>query len=159
MKLFWYTIGTFLYSGRSPFAPGTAGSFASLLLLLPLAYILTPAIFALVLVVVIILFIAIGIPAATFIEKNEGKEDPSCVVIDEAAGQWITFLFIPLPLLVEKPWLFGIGFILFRIFDILKPIPVRTLEQLPKGFGIMMDDVMAGLYACLGLNLIVFLWL
>ncbi|MBL8024820.1 MAG: phosphatidylglycerophosphatase A [Fibrobacteres bacterium] len=156
MKTFWYAIGTFFYSGRFPFAPGTAGSFASLLLLIPFSLILTPAMFAVVQSAGIAFFIAFGIPAATYIEKKESKEDPSIVVIDEAAGQWITFLFVPLQLLAEKPWLWVVGFLLFRLLDILKPVPVSTLEKLPAGLGIMMDDVMAGIYGCICINLLIY---
>jgi len=76
-------------------------------------------------------------------------KDPQSVVVDEVAGQWITVLFAPVS---WKTLL--VGFILFRLFDILKPPPVRQLERLPEGVGIVMDDVAAGLYALLVLQLV-----
>jgi phosphatidylglycerophosphatase A len=87
---------------------------------------------------------AIGIPAATRVARAAGKRDPSQVVIDEVAGQLIALVGVPLrwqSLLA--------GFILFRAFDILKPPPVRHLESLPEGAGIVLDDVAAGAYALL----------
>jgi phosphatidylglycerophosphatase A len=85
---------------------------------------------------------AIGIPAATAIAKASGVKDPQFVVIDEVAGQWITLLFAP----VAWKTLLA-GFILFRGLDIVKPPPVRQLEKLPWGTGIVLDDVAAGFYA------------
>ena len=83
--------------------------------------------------------IAIGIPAASRVARASRTEDPQFVVIDEVAGQWITLLFAPVT------WkTLVIGFILFRGFDIVKPPPVRQLERLPEGTGIVADDVAAG---------------
>jgi phosphatidylglycerophosphatase A len=84
----------------------------------------------------------IGIPAATQVARAYASKDPQFVVIDEVAGQWIALIGAPLA------WKsFVVGFILFRMFDILKPPPVRQLERLPEGTGIVLDDVGAGLYA------------
>jgi phosphatidylglycerophosphatase A len=85
---------------------------------------------------------AIGIPAATQVARATGIKDPQFVVIDEVAGQLIAFVAVPVS---WKSLL--LGFILFRGFDIVKPPPVRQLEQLPEGLGIVIDDVAAGLYA------------
>jgi phosphatidylglycerophosphatase A len=85
---------------------------------------------------------AIGIPAATRVARDMGRKDPSCVVVDEVAGQLIALAGVPLhwnSLLA--------AFILFRAFDIIKPPPVRRLEDIPEGAGIVLDDVGAGLYA------------
>jgi phosphatidylglycerophosphatase A len=71
-----------------------------------------------------------------------GHADPSIVVIDEIVGMWVTMLFLPL-----TPAAVGIGFVAFRAMDIFKPEPARTLERLSGGWGIMLDDVMAGIYA------------
>jgi phosphatidylglycerophosphatase A len=101
----------------------------------------------------ILLFIGIGIPTAAYMEKQEGRQDPGCVVIDEAAGQWITFLFIPGAMLLSHPWLPVAGFLFFRFFDIIKPFPCRAAEKLGGGTGIVLDDVFAGLYAGIALNL------
>jgi phosphatidylglycerophosphatase A len=86
--------------------------------------------------------ILIGIPAATQMARSTGLKDPQFVVIDEVAGQLITLIAVPVS---WKSLL--LGFILFRGFDIVKPPPVRQLEHLPEGIGIVLDDVGAGLYA------------
>jgi phosphatidylglycerophosphatase A len=84
----------------------------------------------------------IGIPAGTIVARELGKKDPSEVVIDEVAGQAIALIAVPLD------WKYAIAsLILFRAFDIVKPPPVRQLERLPAGTGIMMDDVAAGILA------------
>jgi len=95
-----------------------------------------------VLGVLIVLAIAFGIPAATQMCRSTGIKDPGFVVIDEVAGQWITLLLAPVT------WKSAaVGFILFRGFDMVKPPPVRQLERLPEGTGIVADDVAAGIYA------------
>jgi phosphatidylglycerophosphatase A len=84
----------------------------------------------------------IGIPPSTVVARESGREDPGFVVIDEVAGQMIAMIAVPLN------WKYLLAsFILFRSFDIVKPFPLRRLERLPEGTGIMMDDVGAGLYA------------
>jgi phosphatidylglycerophosphatase A len=88
------------------------------------------------------LVVVVGIPAATQVCRASGLKDPQLVVIDEVAGQLITLIAVPV---AWKSLL--LGFILFRGFDIVKPPPVRQLEHLPEGFGIVIDDVGAGLYA------------
>ena len=90
----------------------------------------------------------IGIPPSTVVARESGREDPGFVVIDEVAGQMIALIGAPLS------WKYLIaGFILFRSFDIVKPFPLRRLEKLPAGLGIMMDDVGAGIYALVLLQL------
>ena len=84
----------------------------------------------------------IGIPPSTVVARESGIKDPGFVVIDEVAGQMIALIGVP----VHWKYLLA-GFILFRSFDIVKPFPLRRLESLPGGTGIMMDDVGAGLYA------------
>jgi phosphatidylglycerophosphatase A len=88
------------------------------------------------------LTVLVGIPAATRVARASGLKDPQFVVIDEVAGQLITFIAVPLS---WKSLL--LGFILFRGFDIVKPPPVRQLEHLSEGVGIVVDDVAAGFYA------------
>jgi len=84
----------------------------------------------------------LGIPTSTIAARESGREDPQFVVIDEVIGQWIALLFCPFD------WLHAlIALILFRLFDITKPFPARQLENLPGGWGIVFDDVAAGLYA------------
>jgi len=83
-----------------------------------------------------------GIPPSTVVARESGIKDPGFVVIDEVAGQMIALIAVPLH------WKYLLaGFILFRSFDIVKPFPLRRLEELPGGTGIMLDDVGAGLYA------------
>jgi phosphatidylglycerophosphatase A len=92
-----------------------------------------------------------GVWAATRAESLLGKKDPGAVVIDEVAGQLITFAFVPFK---SGAWVVAVGFVLFRLFDIWKPYPVRRLEALESGLGIMADDVLAGFYAATVLALI-----
>jgi phosphatidylglycerophosphatase A len=108
------------------------------------AYALPPSPFlrTAVAIALALLVTLIGIPAATQVARASGVKDPQFVVIDEVAGQLITLIAVPLG------WkTFLLGFILFRIFDIVKPPPVRQLERLPEGTGIVLDDVAAGIYA------------
>jgi len=90
----------------------------------------------------------LGIPVSTVVARESGRKDPGFVVIDEVAGQMISLIGVPL----DWKYLLA-GFILFRSFDIVKPFPLRRLEALPGGTGIMMDDVGAGLYALVLLEL------
>lgn len=94
--------------------------------------------------------VMIGIPAATLVARGTGSKDPQFVVIDEVAGQWITLIGAPLA------WKSVLaGFILFRGFDIVKPPPARQLERLAEGGGIVLDDVAAGLYGLIIMQLLV----
>jgi len=101
-------------------------------------------IFTTLLLLIAIIFSLVGVWAATRVERLRGQKDPGKIVIDEVAGQLITFLFIPL---ISPWWIIAAGFFLFRAFDIWKPYPIRRLEALESGLGIMADDVLAGLYA------------
>ncbi len=88
------------------------------------------------------LSVSLGVPAATIAARESGRHDPGFVVVDEVAGQWIALLGSPVD------WRHGLmALILFRLFDITKPFPARQLERLPEGWGIVFDDVAAGLYA------------
>lgn len=129
--------------------PGTWGALATFLLWWLLASHLPLAARTPVLLVLIVLVVAVGIPAATLEARGCGKKDPSHVVIDEVAGQLVTFLACPI---VWRALL--AGFILFRVFDILKPPPVRSLEKLPEGTGIVVDDLGAGVYGLIVLQLL-----
>ena len=122
--------------------PGTWGSLAATLVWLVLSRGIAGKLQPAVLGCCILIVVVAGIPAATVVARSSGRKDPEEVVIDEVAGQWITLLFAP----VSWKTLLA-GFILFRGFDILKPPPVRQLERLPEGTGIVVDDVAAGIYA------------
>ena len=99
-------------------------------------------------VAVSVVITLLGIPPSTTVARESGKKDPGFVVIDEVAGQMIALIGVPL----DWKYLLA-GFILFRSFDIVKPFPLRRLERLPGGTGIMMDDAGAGLYALVLLQL------
>jgi phosphatidylglycerophosphatase A len=129
--------------------PGTWGSLATVLLWWLLASHLPPAARIPVIALLITVVVAIGIPAATLEERGCGKKDPSHVVIDEVAGQLLTLVACPI---VWQALL--AGFILFRAFDIVKPPPVRSLERLPEGTGIVVDDLGAGIYGLIVLQLL-----
>ena len=136
-------LATWFFLGYSPFAPGTAGSLGALAVAWPLnVYWGVPAP-AFVLLAAALLAPAIW--SATKIARATGRKDPQIVVVDEVVGQWITLGGAMT--LNWKSWL--AAFLLFRAFDIWKPSPVRQLERLPEGTGIVMDDAMAGVYGAL----------
>ena len=139
-----WAVATFFGAGFGRPGPGTWGSVAAVLLWGAAAWRLhlTPAGLLLALAIGIALALVLGVPAATRAERQSGLTDPGCVVIDEVAGQWIALLGSP------ADWRHGlIALALFRLFDITKPFPVRRIERLPGGWGIVFDDVAAGLYA------------
>jgi phosphatidylglycerophosphatase A len=142
-------LGTFFGAGNMKPGPGTWGSLAALALWSALAPWLAPAWRTPAALIGAAVLTAIGIPAATRVARALGKEDPSCVVVDEVAGQMLAFAAVPLH---WKSLL--AAFLLFRAFDIMKPPPVRQLELLPEGTGIMLDDIGAGLYALAILQLL-----
>ena len=144
-KTLWaWAVGTFFGAGLLKPGPGTYGSVAALLLWYGAAHLLHPSAGMLTVGTIVAAVIAtlIGIPAATIVARESGREDPGHVVIDEVAGQLIALISLP-----ATPLFALMGLVLFRLFDIWKPWPVRRLEQLPGGLGIMMDDVAAGVLA------------
>jgi len=154
-KTLWaWTIATFFGTGFGKPGPGTWGSVATVLLWAAYAWFAHPSPHALLvaLTILIVAALALGIPAATIVARQSGRKDPQIVVIDEVAGQAITLLFSPFDLRHAL-----IALILFRAFDMTKPFPVRQLENLPEGWGIVLDDVAAGLYA-LGVASILRIW-
>jgi phosphatidylglycerophosphatase A len=147
----WATlVATFLGIGKLKPGPGTWASAAAMLIWFVLARWIPAAWQPGALAVLAVLAIGIGIPAATRVARASRTEDPQLVVIDEVAGQWIALLFAPVAWKTVLA-----GFILFRAFDIGKPPPVRHLERLPEGTGIVMDDVAAGIYALAVLQLLI----
>src|SRR5215204_2916122 len=157
--------------GLIPVAPGTWGSAVGVLLYLGLGRLTErvfdysvargldlspqqfPGILTTVLLLTIFLVALAGIWAGTRAEKLLGKKDPGAVVVDEVAGQLIAFLFVPW--LTTWTWSVVAGFVAFRVFDIWKPYPVRRLEGLGGGLGIMADDMLAGFYAATAMSLLV----
>ncbi|HYE16415.1 MAG TPA: phosphatidylglycerophosphatase A [Pyrinomonadaceae bacterium] len=97
-----------------------------------------------------------GTWAATHCEKLSGRKDPGLVVVDEVAGQLITFLFVPWD---AGLWAIVAGFLAFRLFDIWKPYPINRLEALESGLGVMADDVLAGAYAATLMSLLTSIYL
>ncbi|HZC22759.1 MAG TPA: phosphatidylglycerophosphatase A [Candidatus Binatia bacterium] len=146
----WATlVATFFGIGRLRPGPGTWGSVATVLLWYVLAQALPPAARTPTVIGLAVAVILIGIPAATQVARASETKDPQFVVIDEVAGQLIALIAAPLA------WkTFLAGFILFRAFDIVKPPPVRQLEKLPEGIGIVLDDVAAGIYALVIMELL-----
>jgi phosphatidylglycerophosphatase A len=135
-------IATAGYVGLIPVVPGTFGSAAGLLVYAAVRYSPSPALEA----VVILLTLAAGMWAADVVERDLGK-DPAVVVIDEVVGMLITVAFIDVSLLGGV-----MGFLLFRVLDVVKPFPAGRLEHLRGGPGIMLDDVFAGIYSNLALR-------
>ena len=131
-------IATVAGVGHAPFAPGTVASALTALAL----GVLSPSRFALVVGVVAV--ILIGTWASQDAERSLGGKDPGAIVIDEVAGMALSVLTLPL-----TPAVLIAGFVLFRVFDVVKPYPANALQRLPGGVGVMIDDVVAGLYALL----------
>ncbi len=139
----WATlVATFFGIGRLKPGPGTWGSVAAVLVWALTSSQIPAANRTLATILAASLVTFIGIPAANCIVRATGIKDPQFVVIDEVAGQLVALIAVPLG------WkTFLAGLILFRVFDILKPFPIRQLERLPEGTGIVVDDLGAGLYA------------
>jgi phosphatidylglycerophosphatase A len=167
-----WTAGTFFGLGLLKLGPGTWGSVAAMLLwkwVQPIPvdfwissmphpspqqdYLMAAILNGIATLLAAIFATALGIPAATRVAQESGREDPGHVVIDEVAGQWLT-------LVVCRPdWPHALlGLALFRLFDITKPWPIRKLEALPGGWGIMLDDLAAGLFGLIALLVIQHWW-
>ncbi|GGA20624.1 phosphatidylglycerophosphatase A family protein [Neptunicoccus cionae] len=149
-------LATWFYSGLLPFVPGTWGSAAAL----PFAVILHAlGGFPLLLIATIVVFF-VGWWATTVETRGKENHDPGEIVIDEVAGQWLTLMPLSYVLwshgsavtILPWPGLLG-GFILFRLFDILKPWPVSWADRKSTPFGVMFDDILAGIYAALLLSI------
>jgi phosphatidylglycerophosphatase A len=131
-------LATWFGCGLVPFAPGTMGSLAAVVMAIPVAtpwYLLAAA----------VILTPVAIWSADVTARHLALKDPGLIVIDEVVGQWIT-----LGGATHLNWRsLALGFVLFRLFDIWKPFPARRLEALPGGFGIVADDMMAGVYGSL----------
>ena len=142
-------LATGFWVGNIPFAPGTFGS----LIGLPLGFFLSGVELQWAMVsTVLFLFFAIGIAHAA--EKITRRKDPGCIVIDEIAGMLVTLIGLPFNLITV-----AIGFIVFRILDIIKPFPIRALDKrISGGVGVVADDVVAGIFANCLLRLFLYLF-
>ncbi len=143
MKRVALVLATWFGCGYFPWGPGTAGSLAGLLLAVLVELYLGDTRRFLFGVTTILFMPAVW--AATKTAQITGKKDPGLVVVDEVLGQWVTLLGATR----FTKGSFAAAFILFRLFDIWKPWPVRQLEQLPRGYGIVADDIAAGIYGAL----------
>ena len=137
-------IATGSFVGYAPVAPGTAGSILALFL-----FWLLPANSPFLLAATIVLLFLLGVWAATRVEQESGVTDNQIIVIDEIVGYFITVAGFQ----KELKWL-AIGLIIFRLFDIVKLYPAKAAEKLPHGWGVMSDDVVAGIYAAITLRLL-----
>lgn len=135
-------IATGVFSGYARIVPGTVGSLVGLVLFLPLAA--SPLLVRVVATAAVFL---LGVFASSRMEEIWRIKDPNLVVIDEIVGMWIALVFVPYDVVN-----FIAAFLLFRLFDILKPFPAKQAELLRGGWGIMLDDVFAGIYACAAIN-------
>lgn len=141
-------IATVGYCGYFPIAPGTVGSAAGLLFYLLVWWSQSP----LVEVGLIAILFAAGVWAGTTSERYFGGIDPGPIVLDEVVGMLITLAFVPVGITGAL-----IGFLLFRVFDVVKPFPARRLEALHGGLGVMADDAMAAIYANIALRVVLYL--
>lgn len=142
-------IGTGFGAGYWPWGAGTAGALLATLIWIALSYMFTPLCLLILTTILVVAFTALGVWATNRLEPHWG-EDPSRVVVDEMVGAWIA-------LLVAKPfvwWHAWAAFTLFRFFDMAKPLGIRRMESIPGGWGVMMDDVLAGVYSAMVLFVI-----
>ncbi|HOY44738.1 MAG TPA: phosphatidylglycerophosphatase A [bacterium] len=139
-------LATTLYTGYFPVAPGTVGAAAAVLLLWFAGMDQGFPLLGLALLTTLI-----GVWAAGRVEALWQETDPGRVNLDEVAGMMVSLLFLP-----RTGVVFILAFVAFRVFDILKPVPVSTAERLPHGWGIMADDIVAGIYANIVLQLVVY---
>lgn len=135
-------IGSGFGSGFSPWAPGTAGALLATLMWWGLSCLLPDACLLWTTVVLVLLFTVAGVWATNRLEPYWG-DDPSRVVVDEMVGVWIALLAAP----GGDVWYAAAAFALFRLFDIFKPLGIRRMESFPGGIGVMMDDILAGIYS------------
>ena len=133
-------IGTVFYVGRFPFAPGTMGSLVALLVW----YLLKPSIIDPLFLLITGGVFFIGIAVSTVLIEVWNEKDPKEIVIDEWVGMWISLYLVPHTILWGL-----VAFFFFRVFDILKPGPVQVMDDMDDAIGVMMDDVVAGILACL----------
>ena len=131
-------IGTVFYIGKLPLAPGTWTSLVATISW----YFIFKDLNVYTLPIVTSILCILGVISSNKILEYSNEHDPSMIVIDEWVGQWLAFTMLPVTFETVL-----IGFLSFRFFDILKPGPVKRMERLPKGLGVMVDDIMAGVLA------------
>jgi phosphatidylglycerophosphatase A len=154
-----FFVATGFFSGLIPIAPGTFGSLVGLLIVYGLTsyWNLDVILLQNSLIVTSAFLAAIGVWAGTRAEKIFDRKDASQIVIDEVCGQVVSFVFIAPYLVSLGPqwrWWMIAGFLLFRYFDIFKPYPIKDLQQITGGLGVVMDDVIAGIYAAVVMSIV-----
>ena len=134
----WYIISTLFYFGKTPIAPGTMASLITMLiwLLVPLNYFIQ--------IIILIIILILGLISSKIVSEKLNVKDPSEIVIDEVMGMGIALFMLP-----KEVILYLCAFFLFRVFDILKPSFIYSIQKVPNGWGIMLDDIIAGIFACL----------
>lgn len=140
-------LGSGFFTGYMPIVPGTFGSLAALLI-----YFIPGFEKPVIIIPAIIVFMVYGIYVGNKFDKVYGKDPRQCT-IDEVVGMWISLLFLPKRIIVSV-----IAFIVWRVFDIVKPFPARNLEKLEGGLGIMIDDVVAGFYSLIVLQVLLYIF-
>ena len=143
--LFPKMIATSLGVGFLPVAPGTWGAILAIILWLPLYLWAEPIVTLSVTAAAVVIFTIAGTWASSISERYWGK-DPVVACVDETVGQWISMLPIT-SVATDAWWLVALSLALFRFFDIVKPLGIRAMERLPKGYGMMADDILAGIYS------------
>ena len=142
-------IGTVIYVGKSPLAPGTVGSLVALVIW----FILKPSIIDPLFLLITGVIFFVGIAVSTLLIEAWNKKDPKEIVIDEWVGMWISLYLVP----HEIIWGL-VSFFLFRLFDIFKPGPIQVMDDMDDSIGVMMDDVVAGIFACLVTQSLLYLY-
>ncbi len=156
MKKLAILIATFFNVGKFPIAPGTLASLITTIVVFIFNYFYSPDPIIMISAIVIIFFA--GIIPARVAEEYYGQKDPHTIVIDEVPGQMISLLFLPAVLSTKSIAAYITGFFIFRFFDILKPPPVKQADRIKGGFGIMFDDILAGLYALGTIHLLIYIY-
>ncbi len=146
------TLASFFYVGFIPYAPGTWAS-----LIAALIWILIPVESVTIRIIIVCSAFVIGIFVAGLSELKSGIIDPSYVVIDEVAGMWLALLLLPKIQHPNRVPMILLAFLVFRFFDITKIYPIKDLEKIGGGFGIMIDDIAAGIFTAITVNLIVWI--
>lgn len=153
-------VTTFFGSGMSPKAPGTMGSLAATIVAYPMALLANNLLgngaelilcrFCCVNLYFLMAALIVFFGAIPFVNKamrDTGTEDPGWIVIDEVCGIFMALAFFPTDIIVAHPWILAIAFVLFRFFDILKPLGIHRFEKFPRAWGVMADDLLGGFYA------------
>jgi phosphatidylglycerophosphatase A len=153
--LFPKLIATSFGFGFLPVAPGTWGALFAILAWLPLYLWTSASVTIAATAIAIVVFTILGTWASSVSERYWGP-DPVVACVDETVGQWISLL--PVVAGVAPWWEIAVSLALFRFFDIVKPLGIRAMERLPRGYGMMADDILAGLYSAailIGLNILI----